>query len=92
MRYINPVTVGTASCRPPVEFPYNPNGSINDIASICSPNGRIMGMMPHPERGMFFTQRDDWTLQKEVYLRDGKELPVYSDGLKIFSNAIDYFK
>lgn len=27
----------------------NPNGSIEDIAGICSENGRILGMMPHPE-------------------------------------------
>ncbi|MCL1832999.1 MAG: phosphoribosylformylglycinamidine synthase subunit PurQ [Leptospirales bacterium] len=86
MRYIK------NGVRAELEFPYNPNGSINDIASICSPNGRIMGMMPHPERGMFFTQREDWTLLKEVCLRDGKEIPVYSDGLKIFNNAINYFK
>ena len=70
----------------------NPNGSINNIASICAPNGRIMGMMPHPERAIFFTQRDDWSLLKEVHLREGSELPVYSDGLKIFNNAVDYFK
>ena len=29
---------------------YNPNGSINDIAGILSENGKILGMMPHPER------------------------------------------
>jgi phosphoribosylformylglycinamidine synthase I len=28
----------------------NPNGSIDDIAGICSPGGNVMGMMPHPER------------------------------------------
>ncbi len=28
----------------------NPNGSKRDIAGICSENGRILGMMPHPER------------------------------------------
>lgn len=28
----------------------NPNGSIFDIAGVCSENGRILGMMPHPER------------------------------------------
>lgn len=74
------------------EFPFNPNGSMNDIASICSLNGRIMGMMPHPERGMFFTQRDDWTLLKENYIRDGRDIPVYSDGMMIFENAVNYFK
>ncbi len=28
----------------------NPNGSINNIAGVCSENKRVMGMMPHPER------------------------------------------
>jgi phosphoribosylformylglycinamidine synthase len=73
-------------------FPFNPNGSMNDIASICSPDGRITGMMPHPERGMFFTQRDDWTLLKEKFIREDKDIPVYSDGVTIFTNAVNYFK
>ncbi len=30
----------------------NPNGSLADIAGICSPNGRVMGLMPHPERAV----------------------------------------
>jgi phosphoribosylformylglycinamidine synthase len=28
----------------------NPNGSLDNIAGICSPGGNIVGMMPHPER------------------------------------------
>jgi len=32
--------------------PTNPNGAANDIAGVLSPNGRVMGMMPHPERAM----------------------------------------
>ena len=28
----------------------NPNGAINNIAGIVSENGRVLGMMPHPER------------------------------------------
>ncbi|MBO6902018.1 MAG: phosphoribosylformylglycinamidine synthase subunit PurQ [Rhizobiaceae bacterium] len=27
----------------------NPNGSVNDIAGIVSPEGNVLGMMPHPE-------------------------------------------
>jgi phosphoribosylformylglycinamidine synthase subunit PurQ / glutaminase len=27
----------------------NPNGSLNDIAGICSANRRVLGLMPHPE-------------------------------------------
>ncbi|MFV0515532.1 MAG: phosphoribosylformylglycinamidine synthase subunit PurQ [Jhaorihella sp.] len=35
-----------------VAFVYteNPNGSAGDIAGILSPNRRVLGMMPHPER------------------------------------------
>jgi len=28
----------------------NPNGSLDDIAGICSPAGNVVGLMPHPER------------------------------------------
>ncbi|GIP34558.1 phosphoribosylformylglycinamidine synthase subunit PurQ [Paenibacillus sp. J2TS4] len=30
----------------------NPNGSVDNIAGICSKDGRIVGMMPHPERAV----------------------------------------
>lgn len=30
----------------------NPNGSARDIAGVLSENGRVMGMMPHPERAI----------------------------------------
>ena len=73
------------------EFPANPNGSVNDIAAICDTTGRILGMMPHPERGMFFCQRDDWTLLREGLRRNGKEMPVESDGMMIFKNAAAFF-
>jgi phosphoribosylformylglycinamidine synthase len=28
----------------------NPNGSVENIAGICNPQGNVVGMMPHPER------------------------------------------
>ena len=28
----------------------NPNGSLDNIAGICSPRRNVLGMMPHPER------------------------------------------
>jgi phosphoribosylformylglycinamidine synthase len=28
----------------------NPNGSVDNIAGICNPEGNVMGLMPHPER------------------------------------------
>ena len=74
------------------EFPFNPNGSMNDIAGICDETGRILGMMPHPERNIFFTQQDNWALQKELLKREGKTLPKESAGMQIFRNAVNYFK
>lgn len=72
-------------------FPQNPNGAANDIASVCDSTGRRMGMMPHPERALFFTQRDDWTLLRERARREGRELPAEGDGMALFKNAVAYF-
>lgn len=70
----------------------NPNGSTLDIASLTSENGKILGIMPHPERAMFFTQLPNWPLLKQKYLRQDKPLPRFGPGLQIFKNAINYFK
>ena len=59
----------------------NPNGSIDDIAGICDPTGRIFGLMPHPERFVDVTQHPTWT-------RGGVER---ADGLTVFQNARAYF-
>lgn len=75
-----------------LELPANPNGSVDDIAGITDETGRILGLMPHPERGMFFVQRPDCFLLKEKYRRNGEKIPQFSDGLQIFKNAVQYFK
>jgi len=74
------------------EFPFNPNGSLEDVAGICDKTGRVFGLMPHPERNIAFTQQDDWTLQAEKLKRAGKSLPEDGAGLKIFKNAVEFFK
>ena len=56
-------------------FPFNPNGSINDIAGICDPTGRIFGLMPHPEAFNHRTNHPDWTRDKEIMKRGGKKPP-----------------
>jgi phosphoribosylformylglycinamidine synthase subunit PurQ / glutaminase len=33
-----------------VRYVHNPNGSVDDIAGICSPGRNVVGLMPHPER------------------------------------------
>jgi phosphoribosylformylglycinamidine synthase I len=72
-------------------LPYNPNGASRDIAGITARNGRVLGLMPHPERGAFFEQRPDWTVLREEYERAGKKLPVHAVGIEIFRNAVKYF-
>lgn len=73
------------------EFPYNPNGAIADIAGITDQSGRVLALMPHPERGMFTWQRDDYMEAKDAAGREGKTLPEEADGLEIFKNASRYF-
>ena len=74
------------------DFPTNPNGAMLDIAGICDPSGRIFGFMPHPERFNSFTNEEGWQLEKERLIRAGEPLPKTGQGMKIFQNAIDYFK
>ncbi len=75
-----------------LNLPANPNGAIEDIAGITDETGRILGLMPHPERAMSFTQLPNWPLLKEQLKRAGKELPKDGPGLQIFRNGINYFK
>ncbi|HWQ63784.1 MAG TPA: phosphoribosylformylglycinamidine synthase subunit PurQ, partial [Methanospirillum sp.] len=60
------------------EYPFNPNGSTADIAGITSENGKVLAMMPHPERAMEFVNQYDWTLQKEKMKRQGVNIPTES--------------
>ncbi len=72
-------------------LPANPNGSLEDIAGITDESGRILGMMPHPERAIDFTHLPHWTLMKEKYKRKGADLPNEASGITIFKNGVDYF-
>lgn len=69
----------------------NPNGSIEEIAGVTDKTGRILGLMPHPDRAIFFEQLPNWPILKEKYLREGKEIPKFGPGLQIFQNAMNYF-
>lgn len=63
----------------------NPNGALYDIAGVLAYNGRVLGMMPHPERAIFAHQSPLWQIKK-------KEMGNVGAGLQIFKNAINYFK
>jgi phosphoribosylformylglycinamidine synthase len=67
----------------PGGYPINPNGSQGDVAGICDPSGRVLGLMPHPERHVLPTQHPRWTRQG---------LAAEGDGLQLFRNAVEYFR
>jgi len=71
--------------RDQIVFKYigNPNGSMDDIAGICDESGRVLGMMPHPERAQYYWQLPFSTRQR---------VPEKTTGFKVFENALDYLK
>jgi phosphoribosylformylglycinamidine synthase len=64
-------------------YPYNPNGSVQNIAGISDATGRIFALMPHPERFIRGSQHPRWPRQK------AKE---WGDGFKIFTNAVKWIR
>jgi len=46
---------------PELAYPLNPNGSVANIAGICDPTGRVLGLMPHPERNLSPWNHPRWT-------------------------------
>lgn len=62
--------------------PENPNGSLANIAGLCDETGKVLGLMPHPERFLFATQHPHWTR---------KGLRGEGDGIRIFRNAVTWF-
>ncbi len=64
------------------KYPWNPNGSIANIAGLCNPQGNVLGMMPHPERVFYPWQHPDWT---SCHRKEG-------DGKAIFESILEYIK
>lgn len=65
-------------------YPQNPNGSWNHIAGLCDVTGRVLGLMPHPERHIDGLQNPRWTRRSAE--------TVEGQGLAIFRNAVRYWK
>jgi len=62
LSYVDPARPGAAGAGAPgVPYPLNPNGSIANIAGICDPTGRVLGLMPHPERNLTPWHHPQWT-------------------------------
>jgi len=81
-RYADPATEKATQ-----EFPHNPNGSLNAIAGLCDPSGRIFGLMPHPEAYLYPENHPQWDMQKQR-----GRLPENGCGLALFRNAVEHLK
>lgn len=68
------------SGNPTQEYPLNPNNSMHAIAGITDPSGRILGLMPHPERSVRRTQDLNWR-------RHPDQTPP---GLQVFERMVEY--
>lgn len=66
------------------EYPFNPNGSRSGITALCSPDGRHLAMMPHPERAFLKWQ---WPFQPEEWKNAADQT---SPWLKMFQNAREW--
>lgn len=80
--YMDPST-GSATDK----YPLNPNGSEAALAGICDETGRIFGFMPHSEAYLSPYNHPYWTR-----LQVQNAMPAEGDGVKIFRNAVNYFK
>ena len=75
-------------------YPWNPNGSLYNIAGICNPEGTILGLMPHPERAFYTFMDSEWS-RRPIELRAGQgeektKGDAYGDGKKIFEAVLNY--
>jgi len=69
--------------RPTEDYPFNPNGSPRGITGLCSPDGRHLALMPHPERTAVPWQ---WGWMPESWKRDYEVSPW----LRMFQNAREW--
>ncbi len=71
-------------------YPTNPNGAEADTAALTSNDGRVLAMMPHPERGFFNWHRPDFAALKENAKREGREFDpdALAPASLIFKNAL----
>ena len=76
-----PIRYADASGSVTTAYPANPNGSPHGIAALCSPDGRHLAMMPHPER-CFLGWQCPW-----VPAGSGVEAAGAGPWLKLFQNA-----
>ena len=74
-------------------FPVNPNGSMENMAGVCNPEGNVLAMMPHPERATWLRQVPEdlpgpWGKERSRAAGDAAGLEKEGPGRRIFSSLI----
>jgi phosphoribosylformylglycinamidine synthase len=69
---------------PTERYPYNPNGAPLAFAGLCDRTGRVLGVMPHPDRSYLPTHMPDWRRKQLVR----GELPADGDGMVVFRELV----
>lgn len=72
--------------RAPLRYATDVNGSFDRIAALTNARGNVLGIMPHPEAFVRWTQHPNWTCQKIASSIANTPLPETA-GLTIFRNA-----
>ncbi|KAI8330891.1 phosphoribosylformylglycinamidine synthase [Chlamydoabsidia padenii] len=67
--------------KPTQQYPFNPNGSPDGIAGIRTPNGRVLAMMPHPER-VILKESNSWYPENETWGQSGPWLRMFCNARK----------
>lgn len=90
---LTPIAYVDDEGQPTEKYRYNPNGSPLGITAFCSPDGRHLSMMPHPERSFLLWQwpwiPQEWNTKKLKY-RIGGHFLWASPWLKLFQNAREW--
>ena len=75
------------------KYPLNPNGAESDAAGVLAHSGRVLALMPHPERGFYNWQRPDMAKAKALAKRNGEEfdLDALTPAAQLFVNARKFF-
>jgi phosphoribosylformylglycinamidine synthase len=68
---------------PTEAWPANPNGSARGVAGICDPEGRVLGLMPHPDAFLHAWHHPDWRRMDDPARR------IPPAGLELFRCGVD---
>lgn len=90
LRYVEPLdgapgVEGTAGGSP-ARYPANPSGSTGDVAGLIDETGRILGLMPHPERNTELWHRPGWTRRR------GQGASGPNVGRRCFEDAVAHLR